>query len=40
MFEFIRPLENDRYRIHNPFGVRLLNRLGLGFIQLREHKFR
>ena len=29
-----------RYRSYNPFGVRLLNRLGLGFIQLRKHKFR
>ena len=26
--------------IYDPFGVRLLNRLCLGFINLKEHKFR
>ena len=35
---FIRPLENDTYGIYDPVGVRLLNRLRLGFNHLREHK--
>ena len=37
---FIRPLENDTYGIYNPLGVRLLNRLRLGFTHLKEHKSR
>ena len=36
---FIRPLENDTYWIYDPLGVRLLNRLCLGFSYLREHNF-
>ena len=40
LLTFIRPLENDKYRIYDPLGVRLLNRLRLGFSHLREHKFR
>ena len=35
-----RSLENYTYKIYNLFGIRLLNRLRLGFIHLREHKFR
>ena len=37
---FVRPLENDTYGIYDLLGVRLLNRLRLGFSHLREHKFR
>ena len=37
---FIRPLGNDTYGIYDPLGIRLLNRLPLGFSHLREHKFR
>ena len=40
LLTFIRSLENDTYGIYDPFGVRLLNRLRLGFNHLREHKFR
>ena len=36
---FIRPLGNDTYGIYDPFGIRLLNRLRLGFSHLREHNF-
>ena len=37
---FIRPLGNDTYGIYDPFGIRLLNRLRLGFSHLREHNFK
>ena len=37
---FIRPLENETDWIYDPLGVRLLNRLCLGFSYLREHNFR
>ena len=37
---FIRPLGNDTYGIYDPLGIRLLNRLRLGFGHLKEHKFR
>ena len=40
LLTFIRPLENDTYGIYDPVGVRLLNRLRLGFSHLREHKSR
>ena len=40
LLTFIRPLGNDTYGIYDPLGVRLLNRLCLGFSHLREHKFR
>ena len=36
---FIRPLGNDTYGIYDLFGIRLLNRLRLGFSHLREHMF-
>ena len=38
--EFIRPIGNSTCRIHNPIGIKLLNRLRVGFSHLREHKFR
>ena len=37
---FIRPAGNSMYGIYDPFGVKLINRLRLGFSHLREHKFR
>ena len=40
LLTFMRPLENYTYGIYDPLGVRLLNRLRLGFSHLREHKFR
>ena len=40
LLTFITTLENDTYGIYDPLGVRLLNRLRLGFSNLREHKFR
>ena len=40
LFTFIRSLGNDTYGIYNLLGVRLLNRLRLGFSHLRGHKFR
>ena len=40
LLTFIRPLENDTYGIYDPLGLRLLNRLRLGFSHLREHNFR
>ena len=40
LLTFIRPLEKDTYGIYDPLGVKLLNRLRLGFSHLREHEFR
>ena len=40
LLTFIRPLENDSYEIYDPLGVRLLNRLRLGFSHIRENTFR
>ena len=36
---FIRHLENDTYGIYDPLGVRLLNRLRVGFSYLKVHNF-
>ena len=40
LLAFIRPLGNDTYGIYDPLGIRLVNRLHLGFSHLREPKFR
>ena len=40
LLAFIRLLGNNTYGIYEPLGVRLLNRLRLGFSHLRDHKFR
>ena len=40
LLAFIRPVGNSMYGIYDPFGVKLINRLRLGFSHLREHKFR
>ena len=37
---FIRPVGNSIYGIYDPFGVKVIDRLGLGSSHLREHKFR
>ena len=36
LLAFIRPLGNSLYGIYDPFGVRLINRLHLGFRHLRD----
>ena len=36
---FIRPFEKGIYNIYDPQGSKLLNRIGLGFSHLQEHKF-
>ena len=38
LLEFIRPIGNSIYRIHDPFGMKHLNRLRVGFSHLQEHK--
>ena len=38
--EFIRPIGNGSYGIHDPIGIKLLSRLQVGFSHLREYKFR
>ena len=40
LLAFIRPVRNSMYGIYDRFGVKLINRLRLGFSHLREHKFR
>ena len=40
LLTFITPLRNYTYGIYDLHGVRLLNRLHLGFSHLREHKLR
>ena len=38
--KFIRPSGNSVFNCHNPRGVKLLTRLRVDLIHLREHKFR
>ena len=40
LLELIRPTRNNTYPIHDPLGIKLLNRLRVGFSYLWEHKFR
>ena len=40
ILEFVRPLPNSIYNIHNPLGIKYLTRLRIGFSYLKEHKFR
>ena len=40
LLSFIRPLESNVYNIFDPIGLKFLTRLGLGFSQLNEHRFR
>ena len=39
LLTFIKPIENNTYKIYDTLGVRLLNRLRLGFKHLRKHMF-
>ena len=39
LLAFIRPIGNSMYDIYDLLGVKLINRLRLGFSHLREHKF-
>lgn len=40
ILEFIKPIGNSTYRIHDPTRIKLLNRLQVDLNHLREHKFR
>ena len=40
ILNFIRPLPNSIFNIHNPLGIKYLTRLRIGFSHLKEHKFR
>lgn len=40
LLQFIRPIENSTYRIHDPTGIKFVNRLRAGFSDLQEHKLR
>ena len=40
ILSFIRLLPNSIFNIHNPLGIKYLTRLRIGFIHLKEHKFR
>ena len=40
LLSFIKPTENKIFSIYYPFGIKLLNRLRIGFSHLNEHKFR
>ena len=38
--KFIRPVERKILNVNDPFEIKMLTRLRLGFSHLREHKFR
>ena len=38
--KFLRPVEGKISNVHDPFRMKNLTRLRLGFSHLREHKFR
>ena len=40
ILDFIRPLPNSIFNIHNPLGIKYLTTLRIGFSHLKEHKFR
>ena len=40
LLSFIKPMENKSFSIYDPLGIKLLNRLGVDFSHLNEHKFR
>ena len=40
LLSFIKPTENKTFSIYDPFRIKLLNRLRVGFSHLNEHKFR
>ena len=40
LLSFIRPCANSIFNIHNPYEIKQLTSLRLGFSHLRDHKFR
>ena len=40
ILNFIRPLPNSIFNIHNPLRIKYLTRLRIGFSHLKKHKFR
>ena len=40
ILQFIWPTPNRTFNCHRPIGIKLITRLGLGLIHLREHKFK
>ena len=40
LLNFIRPNSSNVFNINNPLGLKLLTRLRIGFIHLKEHKFK
>ena len=40
ILNFVRPLPNSIFNIHNPLGIKYLTRLRIGFSHLKEHQFR
>ena len=40
IMRLIRPKCNSTFLVHNPIGIKFLNRLRLGLSHLREHKFK
>ena len=40
LLSFIRPEANNIFNVHNAKGIKLLTRLRVGFIHLKEYKFR
>ena len=40
LLNFMQPCANSTFDVHNPLGIKLLARLGLGLSHLHEHKFK
>ena len=40
ILKLVRPKGNSVFSVHNPVGIKFLNRLRLGLSHLREHKFK
>ena len=40
LLKFVRAVASSAFEINNPYGLKLLKRLRLGFSHLRYHKFR
>ena len=40
ILQFIQPTLNRTFNCHNPFGIKLIARLGLGLSHLRDHRFK
>ena len=40
LFKFITPVDRKIFKISEPFGIKMLTRVRLGFSHLHEHKFR